>query len=173
VLTAIYLSCVSQFASQQCWQQQYTPCCSTRTAAAPVCAVLTSVLTRAVPCCVICCLQASSAATAEEPCLDLSQLDVAAVMFDSAEPSSFRHAVQVRQQLAVLLTAGRCRRVKGVGPSSWEPHGRNRFGEGQESVGKPVSQVRQQLAGGHTTWPSTHVLTCHTCVCPAACGGPE
>jgi hypothetical protein len=40
--------------------------------------------------------QASSAATASDPCLDLSQLDVAAVMFDSAEPSSFRHALQAR-----------------------------------------------------------------------------
>jgi hypothetical protein len=38
-------------------------------------------------------LQASSAATADDPTIDLSQLDVAAVMFDSAEPSSFRQAV--------------------------------------------------------------------------------
>lgn len=51
------------------------------------------------PCDLHVCLQASSAATAEDPCLDLSQLDVAAVMFDSAEPSSFRHAVQVRQAM--------------------------------------------------------------------------
>jgi hypothetical protein len=41
------------------------------------------------------CLQASSAATADDPTVDLSQLDVAAVMFDSAEPASFRQAVQL------------------------------------------------------------------------------
>ncbi len=40
-------------------------------------------------------VQASSAATAEDPMLDLSALDVAAVMFDCAEPASFEHAVQL------------------------------------------------------------------------------
>jgi hypothetical protein len=40
-------------------------------------------------------VQASSAATADDPTIDLSQLDVAAVMFDSAEPASFRQAVQL------------------------------------------------------------------------------
>uniref|UniRef100_A0A383VCR8 Mitochondrial Rho GTPase n=1 Tax=Tetradesmus obliquus TaxID=3088 RepID=A0A383VCR8_TETOB len=38
-------------------------------------------------------LDASSAATADDPTVDLSQLDVAAVLFDSAEPASFRQAV--------------------------------------------------------------------------------
>ncbi|KAF6252047.1 EF hand associated-domain-containing protein [Scenedesmus sp. NREL 46B-D3] len=37
--------------------------------------------------------EASSAATADDPTIDLSQLDVAGVMFDSAEPASFAHAL--------------------------------------------------------------------------------
>jgi hypothetical protein len=46
-------------------------------------------------CCCCCCSQASSAATAVDPTVDLSQLDVAAVMFDSADPGSFRQAVEL------------------------------------------------------------------------------
>lgn len=45
-------------------------------------------------------LQASCAASAEDPSLPLSQLDVAAVMFDSAESSSFSHALQLLVSLS-------------------------------------------------------------------------
>ena len=40
-------------------------------------------------------LQASSAASADDFTLDLSKLDVAAVVYDSAEAASFEHAVQL------------------------------------------------------------------------------
>eukprot|EP00879_Flechtneria_rotunda_P018544 GHRR01019458.1.p1 GENE.GHRR01019458.1~~GHRR01019458.1.p1 ORF type:complete len:275 (+),score=86.36 GHRR01019458.1:453-1277(+) len=39
--------------------------------------------------------EASSAATPDDPILDLSQLDVVAAMFDSAEPATFRHALKL------------------------------------------------------------------------------
>lgn len=67
--------------------------------------VLHAVPCRVVSCWALLCIpQASSAATPDDPRVDLSQLDVAAVLFDSAEPSSFRQAQQVC--VCVMFCAG-------------------------------------------------------------------
>lgn len=86
-------------AHQQCSRLHFAM--SRQPASGPIasltCPALNSVLNAvALACCLfLLLLQASSAATAEDPTLDLSQLDVAAVMFDSAEPASFKHAVEL------------------------------------------------------------------------------